>query len=61
MKYKMSDVAKAAGVSIATVSNVLNNKTIVKEETRNQVLEIAAKMGYTIDNAARTLKTRKSL
>ena len=60
MKYKMSDVAKAAGVSIATVSNVLNNKSMVAEKTRELVLRTAESMEYKIDNAARTLKTGKS-
>lgn len=60
MKYKMSDVAKAAGVSIATVSNVLNNKSQVAEKTRELVLKTAESMEYKIDNAARTLKTGKS-
>lgn len=59
-KYKMSDVAKAAGVSVATVSNVLNNKSLVAENTKKHVLEVAKEMGYTVDNAARALKTRKS-
>lgn len=56
----MSDVAKAAGVSIATVSNVLNNKSMVAEKTRELVLRTAESMEYKIDNAARTLKTGKS-
>ena len=60
MKYKMRDVAEAAGVSIATVSNVLNNKTPVAEKTRALVLQTAERMGYKIDNAARTLKTGRS-
>lgn len=60
MKYKMSDVAKAAGVSIATVSNVLNNKSMVAEKTRELVLRTAESMEYKIDNAARTLKTGKA-
>lgn len=60
MKYKMSDVAKAAGVSIATVSNVLNNKSQVAPKTRELVLKTAESMEYRIDNAARTLKTGKS-
>jgi DNA-binding LacI/PurR family transcriptional regulator len=60
MKYKMRDVAEAAGVSIATVSNVFNNKTPVAEKTRILVLQTAENMGYKIDNVARTLKTGKS-
>lgn len=40
------DIAKAAGVSIATVSRVFNNKGRVKDETREKVLQIADNLGY---------------
>ena len=60
MKYKMSDVAKKAGVSVATVSNVLNNKSIVSEETKLKVLSAVQEMGYSFDAGARMLKTGKS-
>jgi LacI family transcriptional regulator len=40
------DIAKAAGVSIATVSRVINNKGRVKESTRVKVRDVAEKMGY---------------
>jgi LacI family transcriptional regulator len=40
------DIAKAAGVSIATVSRVFNNKGRVRDSTRDKVLEVADKMGY---------------
>jgi LacI family transcriptional regulator len=40
------DIAKAAGVSIATVSRVFNNADSVKPATRNKVLKVADKMGY---------------
>ena len=40
------DIAKAADVSIATVSRVFNEKGRVKESTREKVLAVANKMGY---------------
>jgi LacI family transcriptional regulator len=40
------DIAKAAGVSIATVSRVFNSSNSVKESTREKILEIADEMGY---------------
>lgn len=56
----MSDVAKKAGVSVATVSNVLNNKSIVSEATKLKVLSTVQEMGYSFDAGARMLKTGKS-
>ena len=61
MKYKMSDVAKKAGVSVATVSNVLNNKAIVSEETRLKVLSVVQEMGYSFDAASSDVKDRQEL
>jgi LacI family transcriptional regulator len=49
------DVARAAGVSYATVSRVLNNKDHVKPEKRQAVLEAAARLGYVANSQARSL------
>ena len=54
------DVAKRAGVSVATVSRVLNRKAPVKEETSRQVLEIARSLRYVPNVAARSLSSRRS-
>lgn len=40
------DVARAADVSVATVSRILNNKPDVSEETRLKVLEVIDELGY---------------
>ncbi len=42
----MRDVAKAAGVSLSTVSLVVNNKPGIGEETRARVLDVMNEMGY---------------
>lgn len=55
-KVKINDIAKAAGVSIATVSRVLNGSGKVKEETRNKVTKIALKMGYHINTIKNNIK-----
>ena len=50
---KLTDVAEAAGVSIATVSRVLNNRVDVSEETRQRVLDAIEQVGYSGSPAAR--------
>jgi len=54
------DVAKHAGVSVAVVSYVINNKAIVKEETRQKVLRSIEALGYNPNLAARSLKTKRT-
>lgn len=57
----IKDVAREAGVSIATVSYVLNNKTnSVSERTRQQVLEAIGRVGYTPNITARNLKASQT-
>lgn len=62
-KPRQVDVARAAGVSQALVSHILNgNEAVaVAPETKKRVLQIAADLGYEPDNAARSLVTRKTL
>ena len=51
----ISDIAKLAGVSVATVSRVLNNKGYVKAETKARIQEIISKNGYHPNAVARSL------
>jgi LacI family transcriptional regulator len=60
MKATITDVAKKAGVSMKTVSRVLNNEPNVAEKTRAHVKAIAAELRYTPNLAARGLATSKS-
>ncbi len=46
MGIRLADVAKAAGVSPATVSRVLNNRGNIAEETKSKVISVALEMGY---------------
>lgn len=54
------DIAKAAGVSVATVSYVLNGKKGVSEEISKKILEIIKQMDYTPRQEARNLSCRSS-
>lgn len=60
MASSIKDVAKEAGVSIATVSRVLNDVDVVNEETKKKVLEAINKLGYRPNIVARSLKTQKT-
>ena len=53
----VGDVAKRAGVSVGTVSNVMNGSTVVKPETREKVLAAARELNYIPNRAGRMLKT----
>lgn len=58
----LHDVANLAGVSIATVSNVINNSKHVTAETRERVEQAIARTGYVPNQAARLLaRHRKSV
>lgn len=55
----IQDVAKAAGVSVSTVSRVLNGKTDVAGETQERILKVINKLGYTSNLAARSMRSHK--
>ncbi len=54
------DVAARAGVSLGTVSNVLNHPHLVAEEKRRRVLEAIEELGFVRSSAARQLRGRRS-
>ncbi len=57
---KLRDVARGAGVSLATASRALSEPDLVRAETRARVREVAAMLGYLPHGAARALATRRS-
>lgn len=56
----MKDVARACGVSVATVSKALAGHSDIGEETRERVRQTAKAMGYQANSAARALKTKRT-
>ncbi len=55
------DVARRAGVSVATASRVLNRYELVNDETRRRVLEVMADLKFTPSHAARRLSLGRTL
>lgn len=59
-KTTIFDVAKLAGVSIKTVSRVVNNEPNVQDKTRRKVEEAIAQLGYRPNASARGLSAKRS-
>ena len=57
----IAGVAEQAGVSVATVSRVLNGHPNVRPETRDKVLAAVATSGYRVNELARNLRTADGL
>lgn len=60
MGYTMRDVAARLGVSVTTVSKVLNGQADIGEETRARVLAKVAELGYRRNAVARSLTLRRT-
>ena len=56
----VKDVALRAGVSLGTVSNVLNRPEVVTERTRLRVLAAIAELGFVRNDSARQLRAGRS-
>lgn len=58
----IQDVAKSAGVSVSTVSRVLNGKVDVASDTQDRIRSVIDDLGYTTNLAARSMRSfRKNL
>ena len=60
MRVTIKDIARVAGVSVATASMALNDKPGINKETRRKVLDVAEQMYYRPNYSARSLITKKS-
>lgn len=60
MRARLADVAKLAGVSVKTVSNVVNDYAHVTPATRERVREAIAQLRYRPNVSARSLRTGRS-
>ncbi|MFI0938473.1 LacI family DNA-binding transcriptional regulator [Streptomyces sp. NPDC021020] len=56
----IKDVARAAGVSVGTVSNVINRPELVTQETRDRVQAVIRELGYVRSESARQLRAGQS-
>lgn len=60
MKKTLEDVAKAANVSLTTVSRVINNRGYISKKTKKKVFDTMDEIGYYPNEIARSLTTKKS-
>ena len=60
VRLTIREVAQAAGVSIGTVSAVINGQDSVTEKTRQRVQQCIVELGYEPNTAARSLKKHRS-
>ena len=58
--YSIKDIAEIAGVSVATVSRVINDNGRFSEETRKKVLKVIEETGYKMNYSAKNLRMNKS-
>lgn len=59
-KLSMVDIARLSGVSIATVSRIINKNGRYSKETERRVLDVIEKSGYQLNLSAKSLRTNKT-
>ena len=56
----LKDVAKASGLTVGTVSRVLNNRGYISDKTREKVYQVMKELNYQPNETARALSKQKS-
>ena len=56
----LKDVARESGLSVGTVSRILNNRGYINEQTREKVYEVMKQLNYQPNEMARSLSKQKS-
>ena len=56
----LKDVAEASGLTVGTVSRVLNNRGYISPKTREKVYQVMKELNYQPNETARTLAKQKS-
>ena len=59
-KITVKDLAQLCGVSIGTIDRAINNRGGINPETKQKILDAAAKYGYVKNQNARTLSSGSS-
>ncbi|HRE79934.1 MAG TPA: LacI family DNA-binding transcriptional regulator [Opitutaceae bacterium] len=57
---RQTEIARAVGVSVATVSLALSNSPRISERRRNEIRAVAESLRYRLDQAGKTLQSRRS-
>ena len=56
----LKDVAKASGLTVGTVSRVLNNRGYISDKTREKVYQVMKELNYQPNEMARSLSKQKN-